>query len=256
MSKGWLFFPCNMEDKTAFVFFDHGISDTLDDVAGDLLLSVKVTFKAPREDGLPTNDEFDALKALEDDLSDLAEQHDALYVGRVSVDGKRHFQLFTDEPETVWAPRVAALGERHGYPLRMTLREDKEHAGYWDELYPTADDWQVIADMSVLDALEEQGDDGSQVRLVEHWSYFPTEAEAGRFSSWLKDNGYAIDANKPGDEDDPEEDNGQICVRFSHETALGLDDITSHTIELRRQAEAFGGEYDGWECVVCAAEDA
>lgn len=258
MNEEWLFYPCGMNDKTAFIFFDHGIADTLDDVAGSNLLKVSLAFKAPRNDGLPTGAEFEPLTAMEDDLSALAERHEAHYVGRVTIDGHRYFHLFTDEGEAEWQPRIQKLGERHDYPLKMSLHEDKEHQGYWRDVYPTDDDWQVIADIGVLNSLADQGDDGTTARSVDHWSYFPAQTEADRFAAWLSENGYKVESNGPNQNeeeiDTDEDDCDCICVRFSHETAVTLHDITSHTVALRRQAKACGGDYDGWESGVIAAK--
>ena len=248
MSEEWLFFPCNMDGKTAFIFFDNGISDTIDETAPPLLLCARLNFKQLADDGLPTRDEFDALTAVEDDLQKLVDEHGAMYVGRVTVDGHRNFHVFTKEDAKAWEPRLKALGQRHGYPLSFTVEADPERKGYWKHLYPTPDDWQVIQDQQVLDVLSQHGDDGSESRLVEHWAYFPTEPEARRFCDWLKDNGYALVAMEP-DEDD------QISVNFSHESAVTLPVITSHTIELRQRASEFGGDYDGWEAIVCEEEE-
>jgi hypothetical protein len=48
MSDQWLFFPCQMGEQRAFIFYDHGIRDRIDSVAPPHLLKVRVAFKQPR----------------------------------------------------------------------------------------------------------------------------------------------------------------------------------------------------------------
>jgi Family of unknown function (DUF695) len=78
MSDHWIFFPCQMGDHRAFIFYDHGIRDSINRIAPPHLLKVRAAFKQPRPDGLPTNEEFTELSALEDGLQALVQQHDSL----------------------------------------------------------------------------------------------------------------------------------------------------------------------------------
>lgn len=47
MSDQWKFFPSQMREHSASVFFEYGISDTIDQVAPAHLLKVRVTLKQP-----------------------------------------------------------------------------------------------------------------------------------------------------------------------------------------------------------------
>jgi hypothetical protein len=247
MSDQWEFFPCQMGDKRAFVFVDHGIHETIDQVAPGQLLRVRVAFNHPRQDGMPTNEEFPQLKAIEDGLQGLVDADGGAYVGRVTVGGHRDFYIYTSGSEESWSPKLRSLGREHGHSVAFSVEADEQHNGYWRELFPTADDWQVIQDMRVLEVLEKHGDDGTSPRRVDHWAYFPSQAGAEQFVVWLRGRHYGsvtMDA----------EAEGKVCVRFTHEGPVQLEDITSHTIALRRKASELDGEYDGWETQVCAAQ--
>jgi hypothetical protein len=151
MSDQWKFFPCQMGEHSASIFFDHGISDTIEQGVLRDLLKVRIAFKRPRPDGLPTNDEFQQLTALEGALQAMIERHESIYVGRVTLDGHRHFYIYTSgSSEEAWSARLEALGEVHGYEVSFALAPDASHNGYWQELFPTEDDWQVIKDLRVL----------------------------------------------------------------------------------------------------------
>lgn len=244
MSDQWIFFPCQMGEHSASVFFDYGIRDSIDTIAPRQLLMVRVAFKRPRPDGLPANDEFQRLTALEDGLQALVQQQESIYVGRITVDRHRHFYIYTSHSEAEWSPRLGALGDGHGYPLASVLKLDDTHSGYWQGLFPTDDDWQVIQDLGVIEALQKQGDDGTASRCIDHWAFFPAQSVAEAFALWASERGYGAATTDITDD-------GKFRVRFSHEGTVRLPDITSHTIALRRRASELGGDYDGWETPLC-----
>jgi hypothetical protein len=244
MSDQWIFFPCQMGEHRASIFYDHGIRESIDSIAPPYLLKVRAAFKQPRPDGMPTNEEFPHLTALENGLQALVQQHDSLYVGRVTVDRCRHFYIYTADSEEVWASRLDRLGASHGYELALAYEPDERRDGYWKELFPTDDDWQVIKDLRVIEVLQEEGDDGTASRQVDHWAYFSSQAAADSFSNWVHERGYVLVSTDIADD-------GEICVCFWHRGTIELADITSHTITLCRKANELGGNYDGWETPVC-----
>jgi hypothetical protein len=243
MSDEWIFFPCQMGECRAFIFYDHGIRDSIAN-APSQLLKVRATFKQPLPNGLPANEEFQRLTQLEDALQALVQDKKSIYVGRVTVDGHRHFYIYTAESEAEWSLGLDQLGAQHDYPLGYVLKTDEGHDGYWKELFPTDDDWQVIQDLRVIETLEKEGDDGSASRCIDHWAYFPSYPAAQEFSEWAKGQGYGSSSTEVTDD-------SKFRVRFSHEGSVRLDDITSHTIALRRKASELGGDYDGWETPIC-----
>src|SRR5687768_15920252 len=97
MSDQWIFFPCQIGEHTASIFFDHGIRDSIESAVPRQLLKVRVNFKQPRPDGMPSNDEFQQLVALENDLQTAVQQFESSYVGRVTTDGHRQFYIYTSE---------------------------------------------------------------------------------------------------------------------------------------------------------------
>jgi hypothetical protein len=64
MSDEWKFFMCTMGDDLASVMVDVGISDGIEQTPSNLA-TIHLTYKKPDERGLPTNEEFDAVIALE-----------------------------------------------------------------------------------------------------------------------------------------------------------------------------------------------
>jgi hypothetical protein len=247
MSDKWEFFPCQMGEHRASIFFDYGIRESMDTAVPPNLLKVRIVLSQPRPDGLSASEEFQKLSAFEDDLLKVVQQRESCYVGRITVDGHRHFYIYTCDPEAGWSAQLAALGETHGYAISFVMTEDENHKGYWQELFPTEDDWQVILDLRVLEHSEKRGDNLTLSRRIDHWAYFPSRGVAEEFSQWLEGEAYVSVTLHPSDDD-------RICVHFSHEGSLRLEDITRHTIALRRKASELKGEYDGWETPICGGK--
>lgn len=243
MSDEWIFYPCQMGELAASIFFDHGIGETIDVLPLPSLLKVRVGLKSepPTES---TEAAYQRFCGLEDALRSVVQRHGGLYVGRVTIGGYRYLHLYTAEAEAAWSPRLRELGDEHGYEMRFMLRPDPNRTGYWDDLYPDEDGWQLIQDMRVVEALMREGDDGTASRPIEHWAYFPTPEIAKGYSEWLIAEGYRVDGMEGRDD-------GSHGVRFAHEGTVQLSDITRHTITLCRMAAEMQGEYDGWETVVC-----
>jgi hypothetical protein len=244
MSDEWKIYPCQMGPDRAWIMFDFGISKTINTVAPPQILRIRIAFKHPREDGMPTNEEFPELAAVDEGVKAMVHANGGLYVGRITVAGQRHFYIYTPEDDGAWKPRLATLAKRFGYPVASYIERDEQRNGYWKELYPDEASWQVMKDMEVLEVLRKQGDDGTTSRRIEHWAYFPAKADAEQYAKWAGEQGYQT---KPA----RESKDGQFVVSFSHEGVLELTAITSHTIRLNRTAKEHRGEYDGWETPVC-----
>lgn len=242
MSDQWEYFPCQMGEHTAFIFFDHGIARQIDDIAVEQLCKIRVLFKQPKENGLPTNEEFDALVAIEDDIEAFMAEHHGYYVGRITVDGARHFHCYIDLAEDDIRKFIANLREQHDYQLGYFVEQDSEKMAYWDELYPTKDDWQVISDIRVLDRLQEHGDNPQISRRVDHWIYFPEPGQRDAYCQWLESEGYHLQGMIEADEDQ-----NRYGVQAYHESQAILQEISHHTLKLARKAEELAGDYDGWE---------
>lgn len=237
----WHFFPCSMGKDQAFIYLNTGISDTIRS-APPSLAKLRLTYKAPRDDGLPTNAEFEPVNAIEDQIEAYSDEGNDWYVGRVTVGGHRIFYVYTSRGEPSWMQFMKKLGTETGYDIRLAYQDDPDHRGYYDELYPTEDDWQVIADLQVIESLEGYGDDGSESRKIDHWIYFDDKPSSVDFVIWAENDRFTEEP-----EHSHETDDGKYCVRLFHHGTLTIGDISSHTIALRRKAAEYGGAYAGWE---------
>jgi hypothetical protein len=242
MSDHWEFYPSPMGDHQAFIFYDHGIREEIDDLPHPNALKIRVRFRIAAENGLPTNDEFEQLSALEDLLTARVGERGGVYVGGVSVGGARYFHCFVPFTEDETRPLLREIAAESGYELDFVLKPDPLKETYWEELFPSDDEWRVIQDLKVLQVLGDKGDDPSIPRRIDHWSYFPASAERDAFAEWAAANSFTIEQMM-----DPEADDDEWGVQVYHDARPELPVITATTQLLLEKARELGGSYDGWE---------
>lgn len=245
----WHFFPCTMGEDQAFIYLNTGIAEEMGSAPANLV-EIRLAYQAPNENGLPTHEEFQPVNEIEDRIEAFSEEERDWYVGRVTVGGHRIFFVYTSREESVWEGFIKKLGSQSGYKLLVSYSDDPEHKGYFNDLYPSADDWQIIKDLEVIEQLGEHGDDGSAKRKVDHWLFFKDKESAKGFVAWAESDRFTEETEYSHETDD-----GRYCVRLYHHGTLKIGDIGNHTVALRRKAEEFGGEYDGWETPVVKSSE-
>lgn len=245
MTDHWIYFPCRIGDDLAFIFYDHGLRELLEDLEGSRLLRVKIALEAPHENGLPTQEEFPALSAWEDAFQEVVADAEGAYVGRVTVAGSREFLAYVDGDAAAWEKRLAPLEADHGYAAAIGVEDDPDHRGYWDDLFPSDHDWQVIQDLKVIDALAERGDDLTLARRIDHWATFDAREKAVAFQAWAEAEGFEVEGIL-----EPDATNDAWAVRLHHVGNPRVDEVSPITIRLADAAREQGGEYDGWETSV------
>lgn len=241
----WYMFPAHMGEHQGFIACNYAFGEIAEqDELRTQHLVIRVAFKNADENGLLTEEEYPAIKAIDDKLSDSLNSQGAIYVGRITVDGHRYFHYYTDLGDEEVMDIIQQVATAAEYEMQYILEEDAEKKNYWEEIYPTDDDWQVIRDLKVLDVLSENGDIHEIEREVLHWAVFEGERSADEFAAWATQQGYMVKSNQRD-----EEDNSYV-VHFVHTGTMELADISDHTININRKVIEFGGEYDGWETSV------
>jgi len=246
MSDHWEMFPCQMGDHAAWISYDHGIRKELDNLSFANCARFAITLRQPDDRGLPVGDEFGWLNAVEDKLVEEIPERVGIHIGRVTTNGKRFFFFLTSLDEAAIANIAETLASLNQYEIEYVHKSDTERSCYWDDLFPTDNDWQVIQDIRVQDALREEGDSLTTPRPIEHWTYFRNEADRERFVALL---GNRFDACELYET--PDSDRGIYTAKLKH---IGLPDyrsMNSTTIFLNNTARECGGDYDGWETEVC-----
>lgn len=240
MTEDWRVYPCTMGDSPAMVSFDYGAHESLEGLPLRAL-RLRVRFLDPDEGGMPKAEEFAALNAVEDRVRAWITERGGKQVGRVTVGGHSHLISYVNVDES------DVFGLRHevqktlGYELAWHVEPDPERIAYWRDLYPSVEDWRVMADFELINELHGAGVDLSQPRRIDHAALFMDAGEAAAFAEWAEAVGYDGARTIP-----PEAVGGEHAVVFRHELSPTLHEITGHSLRLRAQAEKMGGRYDGW----------
>ena len=241
MAERWHTFPAQMGEHRAFITFDEGYANEAKKDPRNVLVRVRAIIKNPNAAGMPTDGEFSALSSLDEKLATGVASHGGRFVGKVTVNGRRHFFYYVACSEDAASELVQRAARETGYELAYIYEEDSAKTGYWNDLYPTPDDWRMIKDLQILDVLRDRGDANSKAREVLHWAYFPDPQQAARFGEWARAENYIVSGIEPAEREN------RTKVRFSHVGTMVLEDITGRTIAIDRKARELDGDYDGWE---------
>lgn len=206
------------------------------------MVYVSVRMRAPRPDGLSSQEEFDELIAVERSLeAAILSQESAVYAGRCTSAGLRDFYFYAADAGVVTAPAARAMAQHPAYAYVTDHREDAAWSVYRDFLCPNARDMQRIQKRRVVDLLEQKGDCLDEPRWIDHRAYVPTRAVADALRAQLLDQGFGVSPEPSMDED-------SIAVDFKRIDSP--NEIDTVVIPLFDMIAALGGTYDGWGCEV------
>lgn len=242
MSDHWETFPCTIGERPAFITYDHGVRQEIETLPYPNYTRFEIALKNPDERGLPRGDEFGATNAVEDQLAEAIGVELGLNVGRITTNGRRYVLFYTWLDASTAESIGKSTSASSGYDITLSHRPDAERHGYWNELFPTDDDWQVIKDIRVEDALRDRGDDLSEPRPITHWSYFPDASSREQFVATVKNSFSQVELYES-----PDNERGIYTAQLTHTGRPDYRSMNSVTLLLRRTAERFGGDYDGWE---------
>lgn len=241
MSDNWAHFFATMGENQASILFDDGLAETIGSLPHQISLKIELTLQEDPGTGLTTDAEAKRLEDLSIAIEKVLVPEGAVPLGRVTVNGVRWLMYLLRSDAGV--SKAESIIEQAGYACSVYMDDDPEKSVYWDDLYPTEDDRQVMRDMRLLDVLRENGDRGDIKRAVAHWSYFQKKSHAKAFALSLLSLGY----DKPRTQKSETPDDGKWLVRSKHEGKMTLRDVSHHSLAHHRLAKQHSGRYDGWE---------
>lgn len=244
MTDHWEMYPTTIDGQSAYILYDHGLRETINELPLPMCFHVIFSFKTPSAEGLPSRQEFEQLVALEDGLEEVLNTFGAVYVGRATANGERRMLFYTNADQAALMQQADAVGGQHGYALDYRFLDEPGKEGYWEYLYPTAEEWRVILDMKVLRQLEQHHDDSAVPRDIDHYSCFAAETDAHRFAKQIVEHGFTLCEVSPPQADKRAE--WQVHVT-KHSPALP-ECIHEQTAMLLKVAQDCSGDYDGWGC--------
>lgn len=249
MPGQWDFYQCRLNGKPASVYLDMGLKKTAPEPKRHALLVVRVHLRFPNPgNGMSTDAEYDTLVAIEDQLIEaLKEDFGALYVGRITTDGRREFFFYSGGAGDVAGVAKAALSQFAGYRIEAWGQADPLWKQYLDVLYPRGASLRWIKDKAVIEALEARGDKAGMARPITHFSYFPSAGQRAAFTGSIENAGFVV---KSLSDTGRAADVRPYGVVYELEQIASLQVVSETTGLLTQLTEKNGGLYDGWECPV------
>jgi regulator of RNase E activity RraB len=203
---------------------------------------VTVTFPLlqPHENGLRTNEEADENGDVVDRAFEVADAHDALWVGRRIYSGvvDMTFHVANGTVDIV----AASLRDMDAgrYQHRVHVESDPSWTLFHTQLKPTENEYQHFYNMSVLQQLEQHGDDPTLARKVDHVAHFDDLHEVGQAFAALVAAGFAVERDS---------DTG-LALEFTRTEQLADDRMNDVTDEILSILGPYAATYDGWGCPV------
>ncbi len=241
MSENWEIYRVGIDGQSAFIFFNDGVSETINELALPNLLKLQVAFRNAAESGMAGEGELATLDVIDDEIESWAADTGAAYVGRVTCAGCRTYFCYTDYCQEDAEALAEHLILQSGYEIGISLDADPDKQVYWDAIYPAPQERQVMSDMQVIKQLEAYNDNLSAPRRIDHFAYFDSRVQIEMFVNWARKHGFMIDQMAKPSADVP-----QHMVVFHHDCRPLPEEISSHTFAVAANANRLGGEYGGW----------
>jgi uncharacterized protein (TIGR01619 family) len=248
MSDNWDFYFCYVDKEPASIFVDLGVR--VEAPVSDLpdLVWLRLYMRSPRPDGLSSNEEFEMLRSIEDELSEVTHSSDTVikYVGRNTSGGSRDFYFYSEDGNRAVELLSTVMASRSEYECEFGSRKDPAWEAYLSFLYPSDRDRQVIENRRILVALEEHGDDHSISRPVQHWAYFKSADQRAAFANEISSIGFEIKTQTELGESDA----FPYGISFVRDSTVDEESINNLVLDLVDRTTKHGGDYDGWETSV------
>ncbi|KRA53243.1 hypothetical protein ASD77_00640 [Pseudoxanthomonas sp. Root65] len=242
----WNFYALRVDDQPASIYLDLSLADEVQADEYPVMAWLRVEMREPREDGLSSQQEFDALVALEDRVVPLLTAAGrAVYAGRNTSSGCRDFYFYLAQGEA-WDEQVEqAMRAASEYRYQSGHRPDPTWSTYHEFLYPDPRTRESMENRDVCAVLEDRGDELRQPRDIDHWAYFPSPDARDEFLR--KAAAIGFENRTPNRDDDEEQEWGAQVFRRDVPAYGAIDDICLPLYDLAHEC---GGRYDGWECEV------
>lgn len=251
-SEGFDFYMVDLGDAPASIFLDLAAAAHAPLKTHPIRLIVRAAMERPRDDGLRSSDEADALFELEDAITAVLAPLDAIFVGRIVARG--NCDLFFYLPPRVDRTKVEATvrGVTGEYAVSLTVGSDPDWTTYFQALYPDTREQQLMANRRVCEELAKHGDLHALPRQIDHLAYFPDEASARAVGDRLSALGFEV---KPATAPEPDGAHQMWSLAFHRVDSLADGGIDEVTVQILDVLEGTGGHYDGWDCRVTKTHD-
>ncbi len=245
MTGDWDFYFLHVDDKPSSMYVNLGIRNSAPKPSLPFMAYARIHMNSPRDDGLSSQEEFDTLMAIEDQMKAQLVGEETEYVGRCTTNSCRDFFFYIAQtPE--WERRVAkCMNSFPTYTYEADTREDADWSTYLSYIYPNETNRQMIENRRVCDALTQNGDKLHKSREIDHWTHFADATSRDAFVAEANQLGYSVRSLS-----EPTGDDNRYGAHMWRVDVPAFDSIDDVTLPLFKLAAIHGGEYDGWESIV------
>lgn len=234
------------DNQLGSVLVDLGLSSVAPVGSFSTLFTFITYFNQPSEDGLTAESEYEIINQIEDDLIEVLDsENDIIYTGRIKFSGKM-YSYFYFEAELNFEKCISELKAKYSeYKFEYTQKEDSDWTAYFEVLFPTEFEMQIIQNGKVIENLQEHGDLLEKERPVSHWIYFQNLDDRENFWDNIKGLGFEILEKE-------ETSSGELpfSLQLSRVDKVDYESVNDYVLFLWQKSQEFNGEYDGWETFI------
>jgi hypothetical protein len=199
------------------------------------LFSVFVKFDALDESSAGFEEFLETKESL---IIALENRDEAKYVGMRVVDGWSELYFYANESKELDIT-VAKMLSSSNYKYESSVVKDAKWDFHYKNIFPTELELCHIESEKIIFLLQEEEDDISIPREVEHYVSFETPTQKNRFINTLKIDGFSLK-----DEIDSEEfDNGVALVKRHAVTSEVVREVVNELFGAIKKNQGF---YEGW----------
>lgn len=211
------------------------------------ILVTGVEFENCREDGFPNSDEFEKLYMISDGILELLKDRVKFELaGTFTHQCERLDYVYLSDTLNIRETLTNTYKSKYGdYKFYINLKDDKNWEAYTKFLYPNEVTLEYMSNQKVLTQLQKAGDNLSKERQIDHWIYFVKKSDRTLYEKYVTELGFKIEnrgkiknANQP------------FKLQISRSDFVYPESINKITLELRKKALEYNGDYDGWETFV------
>ncbi len=241
-----IYFSTIGENQLGSILVDLGFNNTAPIESKSNLISITTFMNNPNKDGLSSAEESSLLNEIEDYFIDLiVSKYNVVYPGRLKYGSKILSYFYcqtTNDFENIY---TEIKTQYPNYRFEYNIKEEKDWRAYFEVLYPSEFEMQVIQNGRVIENLESHGDKLEMERQVDHWIYFKSESDRENFLKSIEGNSFEI-VNK----DKTSFGESPFSLQLSRIDKVDYESVNEYVMYLCQKAQEFNGDYDGWETFI------
>lgn len=245
--EDWAVYFCTVgEDQLGAALVDLGLKEIAPITSKPTLATITIFMKNPTEEGLSSADESEKLNQIEDFFIDkISIKHNAVYSGRLKFGGKILSYLYCEDAIDFDVTFEEIKNRFLDYTFEYTIKEENDWRAYFEVLYPSEFEMQVIQNGKVIENLESLGDDLQTERQVDHWIYFQTETDREDFLESIDGENFEIVRK-----DETSLEDRPFQLQIARVNKVDYQNLNEYVMTLWQKARECKGDYDGWETFV------